>query len=135
MHRQRRVPGIPPCPGACRKCVALVWPARENDPPRADAASAEHKVPATGAPHYQPPPRRSDTGERRRPCCGRAWTFALPTWQWKFSGTVSKLNDCYSGFVTGYEKAERYRKAAVLALRFHAEAAQPRCISWLAGLL
>src|SRR6266511_2529365 len=36
-----------------------------------------------------------------------------------------KLNDCYSGFVTGYDKAERYRKAAVLALRFHAEAAQP----------
>src|SRR5207244_7976977 len=25
-----------------------------------------------------------------------------------------KLNDCYSGFVTGYDKAERYRKAAVL---------------------
>ena len=29
-------------------------------------------------------------------------------------------------YATGYDKAERYRKAAVLALRFHAEAAQPR---------
>src|SRR6266571_3879240 len=72
MLHPHRVPGIPPCPGGCRKCGALGWRARENDQPHAEAAIAGHKAPATGGRRYRPPLRRSDTGERRQRCCVRA---------------------------------------------------------------
>src|SRR5438128_797643 len=75
MPHPRPVPEIPPCPAGCRKCVAPGWRARENDQPRAEVASDGHKAPASEAQRYRQPLRRSDTGGRRRRCCGRAYPF------------------------------------------------------------